>query len=80
MGYFHGNNLVVEMAHAVDGKQYVAISAGNLMYSFALSDAGPGKWKPLRSMPRSMPGFGVTGPESVKEAKVFRLKLVPFQP
>jgi hypothetical protein len=47
MGYFHGNDLVAEMAHAVDGKQYVAISAGHMMCRFALPDAGPGNGNPF---------------------------------
>jgi hypothetical protein len=27
------------MSYSVDGKQYVAVSAGNVLYSFALPDA-----------------------------------------
>ena len=33
-----GNNAAAPMSYAVDGKQYVALSAGNVIFSFALPD------------------------------------------
>jgi len=33
-----GNNAAAPMSYSVDGKQYVALSAGNVIFSFALPD------------------------------------------
>jgi outer membrane protein assembly factor BamB len=45
--HFHASDSIASapISYALDGKQYIAISTGNTLYSFALPDQMCGPWR-----------------------------------